>query len=118
MTYTISKRFDFCASHVLDGLPEGHQCGRLHGHNYGVELELSATTLDKSGFVVDYGALASFKDFLDDVFDHRHLNDFIIVNPTAENLARLLFNEAESMGHPVKAVRVYETPKTMAEFRP
>ncbi len=118
MTYTISKRFDFCASHVLAGLPEGHQCGRLHGHNYGVELELGSDLLTPAGFVVDFGEMAMFKDFLDDVFDHRHLNDILSGNPTAENLARVFFEEAYRMEFPVRAVRVYETPKTMAEFRP
>ena len=44
--YTISKDFAWSASHVLDGLPKGHQCGRLHGHNYVARIELSGHTLD------------------------------------------------------------------------
>ncbi|HUM68046.1 MAG TPA: 6-carboxytetrahydropterin synthase, partial [Chloroflexota bacterium] len=38
--YTISKQFHFSASHQLNGLPLEHQCARLHGHNYEVELIL------------------------------------------------------------------------------
>ncbi|MFI6697695.1 6-pyruvoyl trahydropterin synthase family protein [Streptomyces sp. NPDC050509] len=55
MTCHISKEFHFSASHQLDGLPEDHPCGRLHGHNYVVALELSAPTdgLDTTGFVRD-----------------------------------------------------------------
>lgn len=119
-TYRISKRFAFSASHQLTGLPEGHQCARLHGHNYEVELELSSDHLDATGFVLDYGEMAIFKAFLDEQFDHRHLNDAVSFNPTAELLAQHLFGIAENIlgAGIVSAVRVSETPKTMAEFRP
>ena len=40
--YRISKEFHFSASHQLIGLPEDHQCARLHGHNYIVVVELTA----------------------------------------------------------------------------
>ena len=40
--YTIAKQFSFSASHVIDGVPEDHPCGRLHGHNYTVEVQLAA----------------------------------------------------------------------------
>lgn len=118
MTYRISKSFDFSASHQLGGLPDGHQCGRLHGHNYRVELELASATLVPPGFVVDYGDLAPFKAYLDTELDHRHLNDVLGNEPTAEHLAEHLYNRAQRWGWPVSAVRVYETPKTCAEYRP
>jgi hypothetical protein len=70
--YTITKQFHFSASHVIEGLPEGHPCARLHGHNYIVELVLQAPTLDRIGFVVDYGDLRPFKQLLDTELDHRH----------------------------------------------
>lgn len=91
MTYTITKDFDFAASHVLSGLPDGHQCGRLHGHNYKVTVELAGDTLDDTGFVLDFGKLAPVKSWIDGMLDHRHLNDvFPGVNPTAEFMARHL----------------------------
>ena len=40
--YTITKRFAFSASHIIGGLPNGHPCARLHGHNYEVEVVLQA----------------------------------------------------------------------------
>ena len=58
MTYRITKEFHFSASHQLKGLPETHQCARLHGHNYIVKVELSSTTLNDHGFVRDYNELA------------------------------------------------------------
>lgn len=116
--YTITKEFAFSASHQLLGLPEDHQCARLHGHNYVVELELAAGVLNDVGFVVDYGELAPFKRYLDHVLDHRHLNDVLGFNPTAELLARHLYYVALEHWPEVRAVRVRETPKTCSEFRP
>lgn len=120
--FTITKEFAFSASHVLDGLPVGHQCGRLHGHNYIVEIELAAERLDDRGFVVDYGELGAVKTWIDTRLDHRHLNECMEGNPTAERLARLLYDITRETlpdhREAVAAVRVSETPKTWAEYRP
>ena len=115
--YKISKEFHFSAAHRLDGLPEGHPCGREHGHNYIVVLVLESDTLDEHGFVRDYGDLNSFKRWIDDTLDHRHLNDIMTVNPTAEHLARFIHNFAKSNWPEVAEVRVSETPKTWAVYR-
>jgi 6-pyruvoyltetrahydropterin/6-carboxytetrahydropterin synthase len=117
--FTISKRFSFSASHQLGHLPEGHPCARLHGHNYEVEVVIDSPCLDDRGFCqVDYGELRPFRDYLDDELDHRHLNDVIPVRTTAENLAKHLFGKAREISPFVVAVRVSETPKTWAEYRP
>ena len=114
--YTISKQFAFSASHQLTGLPDGHPCGRLHGHNYVVELELRSPVLDTRGFVLDYGEMKPFQQYIDEKLDHRHLND-ILAQPTAENLAKHLYDVAWSLWHDVAiTVRVSETPKTWATF--
>ncbi|MFI7347265.1 6-pyruvoyl trahydropterin synthase family protein [Streptomyces sp. NPDC049936] len=120
MTLRIVKRFDFSASHRLGGLPESHQCARLHGHNYAVELELSAerNALTSTGFVRDYGDLSAFKKWLDETLDHRHLNDVVEGNPTAENLAVWMFGQWKDEFPELSSVRVSETPKTWAEYRP
>lgn len=111
MRMSITKSFAFSASHTLAGLPEGHQCARLHGHNYTVTLEL-AGDLDAAGMVLDYGKLSEFGRWLDDTLDHRHLNDVMDSNPTAENLARFI---ATTLPWPqVTAVTVSETPRTTA----
>jgi 6-pyruvoyltetrahydropterin/6-carboxytetrahydropterin synthase len=120
MTLRITKKFEFSASHRLSGLAEGHQCARLHGHNYVVELELSAdqTELTPTGFVRDYGELAPFKSWLDQTLDHRHLNDLVDTNPTAENLAVWLYERWSKEFPELTSVRISETPKTWAEYRP
>lgn len=146
MTYTISKDFHFSASHTLDGLDPDHPCGRLHGHNYLVRLEVTSNTLNDVGFVVDYGEFRGFSDWLDANLDHRHINDADPFNragamsvpsrtnpdrtkrsrrtgnPTAENMARVLFGVAQltvqALLPPDATIRVgvSETPKTWAWF--
>lgn len=119
--FRISKDVTFAASHVLGGLPEGHKCGRLHGHNYRVTVELQAEVLDEAGMVLDYGAMDDLFVRVRERLDHRHLNDVMIGNPTAECLAKLVHAWAgEEVGSRVvvTAVRVHETERTMAEYRP
>lgn len=120
MPYTISKRHHFSASHVLHGLPDGHPCGRLHGHNYEIDVRLTADTLDAVGFVYDYGKLKPFLAWVDAHLDHRHLNDEVEGNPTAENLSRILASAATvTLKVPPEVrltVAVSETPKTWATW--
>jgi len=114
--YKISKRFDFEASHQLAGLPEGHQCGRNHGHSYKVIVHLRSDKLDATGFIVDYGKLDKIKDWLKEHFDHRFLNDVVAFNPTAENLAEFLYGLFVQDFTQIVAVTVKETDKTEATF--
>lgn len=116
--YTITKQFSFSASHQLDHLPEDHPCARLHGHNYVVEVVLQSVELDERGFVRDYGDLDMLKTFIDEELDHRHLEDVMDAPTTAENLARFLYDFAHGLWPEVMAMRVSETPKTWAEYRP
>lgn len=119
--FIIKKQFHFSASHILLGLPLEHPCGRLHGHNYIVEVVLENDKLDERGFVLDYGELKFVKQYIDEHLDHRHLNDVLTETPTAENIAKYLYAmcveslPGESYKY-LKAVRVSETPKTWAEY--
>lgn len=116
--FTITKVFSFSASHQLDHLPEDHKCARLHGHNYIVKVKLQATVLDKNGFVVDCGDLSPLEKYINEQFDHRHLNDVLGsgIETTAENLAMHLFQTASYFGWPIVGVGVSETPKTWAMY--
>jgi 6-pyruvoyltetrahydropterin/6-carboxytetrahydropterin synthase len=121
--YTIAKQFMFSASHQLPDLPEGHQCARLHGHNYTVEVVLGARELNGPGFVTDFADLAPVKTYLDTTFDHRHLNDVLDVAPTSEHLAAHIAEwvitnlEPHIPGLLVRA-RVAETAASWAEYTP
>ncbi len=116
--FRVSKEFHFSASHALQHLPSEHPCSRLHGHNYVVEIELAAAQLNANGFVRDYHDLAPLKAYIDDVFDHRHLNDVLDGYPTAENMAKHFYDWSIARWPETVAVRVSETPKTWAEYRP
>lgn len=117
MSFRIWKKFRFSASHVLNGMPEGHQCGRLHGHNYLIEFELSDDMLDQHGFVKDFGELSQIKHYIDTVLDHKHLNDVLDFNPTAELMAQHLYREFNGIYPQLSAVRVQETETSWAEYR-
>lgn len=121
--YVIAKRFTFSAAHHLDHLPEGHKCARRHGHNYTVEVQLAAETLDRAGFVVDFGELDPVKRFIDAELDHQDLNDVLGCQPSSEFLARYLYGWCQERLPPpvverLRAVQVSETPTTWAEYRP
>ena len=73
--------------------------------------------LNEVGFVIDYRDLDPIKKYLDDVFDHRHLNDIMPdVNPTAENIAKQLYDTFHSQFPLLFKVEVSETPKTKAIY--
>lgn len=114
--YKISKQFVFSASHILCGLPEDHPCARMHGHNYIVTVHLKAEELNEVGFVKDYRELSFVKDYIDQNLDHRHLNDVFGVNPTAENMAKALYDIFVARIPQIYAVEVSETPKTTAIY--
>lgn len=117
--YRIEKRFSFAASHTIGGLPDDHPCARLHGHNYEVAVVLESDALDGRGFVRDYRELSALKEFLDARFDHRHLNEvFGHDRTTAEEIAAFLYAWCKQRWPEVAAVRVSETPRTWAEYRP
>lgn len=115
--YTISKEFAFEASHQLRDLPDDHACSRLHGHSYKVIVTLQSETLNYVGFVRDYRELDTFKRYLDTTFDHHHLNDVLEpINPTAENIARVLYDWCAGRWIDVVSVTVCETAKTSASY--
>ncbi len=116
---TITKEFHFSASHRLDGLHADHPCARHHGHNYIIKVCLADTTPDDIGFVQDYNDLKPIKDYVDNVLDHRHLNDvFPQVNPTVENMSKLIFDMFSAQFPKMIAIEMSETPKTNCRYEP
>jgi len=83
--WSIKKEATFEAAHKLVGLPDGHKCGRLHGHSYRVIVVMKAIQLDDVGFVMDFGAISRVAKEL----DHQDLNRVLSpLNPTAEVIAK------------------------------
>jgi 6-pyruvoyltetrahydropterin/6-carboxytetrahydropterin synthase len=117
--FTIAKRFAFSASHVIGGLAADHPCGRLHGHNYEVEVSLRTPELNASGFVRDFHELSELQNFINATIDHKHLNDvFGHDQTTTEVICRWLYDWCKGRWPEVVAVRVAETPDSRAEYRP
>jgi 6-pyruvoyl tetrahydropterin synthase/QueD family protein len=68
--YTVSKEFDFSAAHRIEGHPK---CGRLHGHNYTVIVEVAERILPSDGMLLDYGIIKEIAKPLIDAMDHRYI---------------------------------------------
>jgi len=109
--------FGFEAAHHLDGLPDGHKCGRLHGHSYRVDLRVAPDASPRCRASLR-SALAGY---LDQELDHRDLNEVLAFQPTSELLAEHLYfwtlDQATALNTAgVEAVRVWESPRRWAEF--
>lgn len=83
-----------------------------------VWLELSGE-LNETGMVRDLSDLQQMRDYLANVYDHRHLNDVVDFPPTIECLASHLYEIADGfLGTAVHAVRVEETSTSWARYQP
>ncbi len=112
---------DFAAAHYLRGY-DGN-CSSLHGHNWIIQVVAKSEELDKIGIALDFKKLKRTLDTLLDGLDHKCLNDlpaFEVKNPTAENLAKFIFEEISEIingGHVViDRVRVYESARSCATY--
>ena len=131
--YSVTKRIDFCYGHRL--LDYEGVCRHPHGHNAVVEIEVCADTLDHRNMVCDFGDIKRIvKGWIDAELDHRMVlrrDDPLVAalqalgepvflvdsNPTVEQMARLIYDYAESQNLPVVRVTVWETPTSYAEYR-
>lgn len=120
----ITKRFTFDSAHYLPNVPDGHKCGRMHGHTYTVWLHVSGPVGEREGWVVDFSDLKTEWKPLEAELDHKTLNDLPgLENPTAENLGawiwqRMTDRDALPPGVRLVAVEIAETPDSRALFVP
>jgi 6-pyruvoyltetrahydropterin/6-carboxytetrahydropterin synthase len=86
--YRLTVFTEFAAAHSLRGYPG--ECGRVHGHNWRVEVEVEAGALNGLGMGMDFKTIRQAARTVAAELDHRNLNDikpFDEINPTAENIA-------------------------------
>ena len=131
--YQVTKTMEFSYGHRL--LNHDGKCRYLHGHNGMVEIDVDAERLDEMGMVIDFGLINdSVKTWVNGNLDHRLLlcradplvevlraaGEPIYVmedNPTAENIARLIWTAARKEGIAVTEVRIWETSTSRASYR-
>ena len=130
--FHVTKEIHFCYGHRLmnyDG-----KCRYFHGHNGKVEVQLGAQELDARGMVRDFTEIKEvLSSWIDKTLDHRmllHKNDPLLetlkkagepvyameANPTAENIAKLIYETARANKLPVNSVTLWETPNSFATY--
>jgi 6-pyruvoyltetrahydropterin/6-carboxytetrahydropterin synthase len=131
--FRVTKQIHFCYGHRL--LNYAGKCRNLHGHNGKAVITIETPSLDALGMVVDFSQIKKLIGaWIDDELDHKmilHRDDpalpelrrlgepvvILDVNPTAENIAKLIFDRAASQGLPVAEVTLWETETSFATYR-
>jgi 6-pyruvoyltetrahydropterin/6-carboxytetrahydropterin synthase len=132
--YRVTREIHFCYGHRL--LHYDGKCRHLHGHNGRAVITLEADKLDHLGMVMDFAHIKEvITAWIDKTLDHKmllHRDDPVLpllrqqgepvhvleVNPTAENIARLIFDFGVAQGLPVVEVRLWETDNCYATYSP
>jgi 6-pyruvoyltetrahydropterin/6-carboxytetrahydropterin synthase len=131
--YLVTREIRFCYGHRL--LHYDGKCRHLHGHNGRAVISLQAEQLDALGMVMDFSQIKEVvTGWIDGTLDHKmilHEDDPVLpflrqlgepvfvmkVNPTAENIARLIYDFAVGRGFPVVEVQLWETDHCYATYR-
>lgn len=133
MTYSVSKTFRFCYGHRL--LNDPGKCKNIHGHTAKVTIHLEKDSVDENGMVVhfenlkktiggwisknlDHTLIISSRDPIKKYLDEQKERYLALdSNPTAEMIARFIFDQAKSMGLPVARVDLWESESSKATYR-
>src|SRR5213083_20059 len=92
----VFREFTFEAAHRLPTVPEGHKCGRLHGHSFQLTVFVQGEVDSKAGWIIDFADIKSAVCPIVDQLDHRYLNDIPgLENPTSENLAQWIWQKLQ-----------------------
>ena len=131
--FRVSQNIEFCYGHRL--LNYSGKCRHLHGHNGKAVIVLEGEGLDDRGMLIDFSDIkTSVRAWIDNELDHRMiLNEtdpavpflrelgeplFLLPdNPTAETIARLIYNYTKNQGFPVIEVSLWETARSFATYR-
>jgi 6-pyruvoyltetrahydropterin/6-carboxytetrahydropterin synthase len=134
--FEVSVDETFSAGHALRGYKG--KCENPHGHNYKVRLTVQGPQLDSIGLLFDFVQLKQVLHGVINGMDHKYLNDqppFIELNPSAENIAKYLYDEVsrglkemtasaaattqDAKNAPrITSVTVWETDITSATYHP
>ena len=122
--YEVTVEDTFSSGHFLRNYKG--KCEKPHGHNYKVRVTLRGETLDHAGLLLDFKDLKEVMKHVIDRLDHKMLNDiepFTSLNPSAENLARYFYDQANARLRSltngrvmVGDVTIWETDTTTARY--
>jgi 6-pyruvoyltetrahydropterin/6-carboxytetrahydropterin synthase len=130
--FRVTREIEFCYGHRL--LNYDGKCRHLHGHNGRAVITLEGPELDSRGMLVDFGEIKhKVQRWIDEVLDHNMLlcrDDPLLPllrecgervfemdsNPTAENIARLIYEHAKEAGLPVVEVLLWETEHCFSTY--
>jgi 6-pyruvoyltetrahydropterin/6-carboxytetrahydropterin synthase len=131
--FEVTREISFCYGHRL--LNYEGKCKYLHGHNGVAQITVAGNRLDERGMVMDFSDIKKVMlKWIDDNYDHRlllHKDDPLVpilleqgelisivdLNPTAENIAKWIFEFAKSQSFPISEVKLWETPSCYAVYR-
>ncbi len=131
--YRVTQEIDFCYGHRL--LNYAGKCRHLHGHNGRAVIVLEGPDLDERGMLLDFNDIKrAVRTWIDEALDHRMIlrhddpaipalqalgEPLVIIdsNPTAETIARLIFEHGQAQGLPIIEVSLWETPRAFATYR-
>ena len=112
-TIDVSCEFRYEAAHWLPKVPDGHQCGRMHGHSYHLTVTVVGP-VRPDGFVIDFADIKAAVNPLIEQLDHQCLND-VIDNPTVENQLIFLWDNIDIPG--LHELTLRETATNSATYR-
>ena len=120
-SYTLTVKDHFDAAHRLYEYPG--QCAELHGHTWDIEVTVEGRELDDIGILYDFKTLKDDLRSVLETYDHHYINDtapFDTISPTAENLARVIYERLSEVVGPrvrIAEVVVWESPIARLAFR-
>lgn len=134
MSVKVSRKASFNAAHRLhrpDWSDEKNteifgKCNnpRFHGHNYDLIVSVTGEIDSETGFVMDLKVLKELiQEYVIEALDHKNLNldvpEFKNLNPTAENIAVIIWNKLRPKINPQNELEVvlYETPRNFVTYK-
>ncbi len=111
------KDFSIESAHRLPHVPEGHKCGRLHGHSFHIRIYVEGPLDERLGWVMDFAEIKAVCKPVVDALDHRYLNEIEgLENPTSENLAHWIWRRLKPSLPGLSRVRIMETCTSGCEY--